>query len=149
MAIAGLGSILSQKILAHILGKTEYAKPTKTYCALLTSMPATNKVTPKELEETYEVKTATITGYERQETKWDAATESSETAKILNENLLEWKTLSGGPVTVVGYAIVTVKLAETTLEVTTGAAKLETPAEIGTGHTPATMAAKSVELNLK
>ncbi len=146
MAIAGLGSLVSQKILAHILGKTEYAKPAATYCALLTSMPATNKVTAKEIEETYEVKSATITNYARKEVKWNAATESGEVAKIVNENLLEWATLIGGPVTVVGYAIVTVTSGAGDC---TGAAKLEATAEIGTGHTPATMAKESVEVNLK
>lgn len=147
MAIAGLGSIVSQKILEHITGKTTYTKPAETFTALLKTMPATNKVTAKELEETYEVKTSEIAAYTRKATTWDAATEAGEVSKIKNTAELKWETLVGGPVTVKGYAIVTVKLGE--VGDCIGAAELETAAEIGTGHTPATIAAKAIEISLK
>ncbi len=146
MAIAGLSSLVSIKVLEHFTGTKSTTAPTEVFTALLTSMPATNKVTAKEIEETYEVKSATITNYARKATTWDAATEETEIAKIKNAAELKWETLIGGPVTVVGYAIVTVASGAGDC---TGAAKLESSAEIGTGHTPATMAAKSIEINLK
>jgi hypothetical protein len=140
--IGGGGSFSNayeKKVLEHVMGKTELVKPT-TYLALATTVPTVTTTGLTIVEATY-------TGYARKEikgTEYEAAVEGAPT-KILNEKEEVFAACTGSTSTVIGWALCDKPETGKGGIIMWGSC---TSTVISTTQTPASVAAKALELAL-
>lgn len=100
--MSGFSRAWAAKLLGHSWGKTEAAKPSKVFLALLTSVP-----TSSSTGTTIEATEANYTGHERKEVPAASikAAEEGETSVIKTSAALTFAACTGGTSTITAWAL--------------------------------------------